>query len=187
MDLRPLEPKDLADWLAYFDGPAFADNKEWGGCYCRAYLFAGEGWDEACATRANREVMCGAVGRGEVDGILARDDGRVIGWIHMGPRARFTRGGLGSQSDAPSDLAAIVCLLVEASYRRKGVARALLQAACRTLGERGFSAVEAWPRSDETNLGTGELFHGPMALYASEGFTPVGSNEWITVMRRALP
>jgi ribosomal protein S18 acetylase RimI-like enzyme len=188
MHVQALRPADLSDWLAFFDGPGFADNPDWSSCYCRAFLVPDPaGWDDACASGANRAPMCDAVREGRVDGFLARDGGAVVGWIHTGPVTRFNLATrLRDAADREPDVAAIACLLVARAARRRGVARALVHAAVVALGDAGFARVRAWPRTDETDAADSTLFHGPRALYLAEGFVPVGERGHLTVMERRL-
>jgi GNAT superfamily N-acetyltransferase len=188
MDVRALRPTDLKDWLAFFDGPAFRDNHEWSTCYCRSYLIENpEGWDDACEGGGNRAPMCAAIEAGAVDGMLARVDGEVVGWIHMGPVTRFNFAArFHDRPDDETDVAGIVCLIVAKPMRRRGVATALLRGAIETLRDRGFRRVRAWPRTDESHDGEAELFHGPRALYVSEGFVPIRERGHLTVMERPL-
>ena len=85
-----------------------------------------------------------------------------------------------------SSVAEIVCLLVAPPMRRQGVATALLRGAIDALRNRGFRRVRAWPRTDESDPAAMSLFHGPRALYLSEGFVPVGERGHLTVMERPL-
>ncbi len=62
--------------------------------------------------------------------------------------------------------------------------RALLRAAIDELGGRGFRRVRAWPRTDESESAEMSLFHGPRALYLSEGFAPVRERGHLTVMEK---
>jgi GNAT superfamily N-acetyltransferase len=188
MDVRALRPTDLGDWLAFFDGPAFRDNPDWSSCYCRAYLIEDpEEWDGACAAGLNRAPMCAAIERGAVDGMLARVDGNVVGWIHMGPVTRFNFAArFHDRPDEEPDVAGIVCLLVAAPMRRRGVGQALLRGAIETLRDRGYRHVRAWPRTDESDTADMSLFHGPRALYLSEGFVPVRERGHLTVVERPL-
>jgi GNAT superfamily N-acetyltransferase len=188
MDVRALRPTDLEDWLAFFDGPAFRDNPEWSPCYCRSFVIENpDAWDAACDGGLNRAPMCVAIEKGAVDGMLARVDGRVVGWIHMGPVTRFNFSSrFHDRADDEPDVAGIVCLLVAKPMRRRGVATALLRGAIETLRDRGFRRVRAWPRTDESHDGEMDLFHGPRALYLSEGFVPKGERGHLTVMERPL-
>ena len=188
MDVRALRPTDLQDWLAFFDGPAFRDNHEWSTCYCRSFVIENpDSWDAACEGGLNRTPMCAAIEKGGIDGMLARVDGAVVGWIHMGPVTRFNfRARFHDRADDEPGVAGIVCLLVAKPMRRRGVAKALLRGAIETLRDRGFRRVRAWPRTDESHDGEMELFHGPRALYLSEGFVPIRERGHLTVMERPL-
>jgi GNAT superfamily N-acetyltransferase len=192
-----LRPELLDDWLAFFDGPAFADHPEWRGCYCRCFLFGAApdpvaAWERACASGENRSVMAERITAGQVDGLLARRDGEVLGWLHFGPVARFcsmmgttfksTPAEDGGRVGRP-DQAAIACFLVAAPARRSGVARAMLREALDELRRRGFRSVVAWGATQDEES-AGELFTGPIALYLSEGFEIVqGGRKRPTVLR----
>lgn len=173
-ELRRLEPSLLADWLAFFDGDAFSDNKDWGTCYCRCFVFGGggfEAWDAACAAPGvNREAMIAKIGAGEIDGLLAYRGGKVVGWTQYGPTSRF-HTPRGTLEPAEDGVASIVCFVVSPSHRRSGVARALLRGTCDDLARRGFRAVDA-RAATQPEPGDMHLFTGPMALYIAEGFVP---------------
>lgn len=186
-DVTPLDPAQADDWLAFFDGPAFADNRDWGGCYCRCFLAGGCGWEEwdaACASGENRGRMADDIRAGRIDGMLARRDGQVVGWLHMGPVGRF-QTPVGPAPVERPDVARIVCYVVAAEHRRTGVARALLRGACAELAARGFTSVEATCRADDEHPAM-ELFGGPAALYLSEGFEQIARSEGTSTVRRAL-
>jgi GNAT superfamily N-acetyltransferase len=187
LSFHALEPARLADWLAFFDGPAFADNPDWGTCYCRYFLFEGgkDAWEVACATPGvNRTAMTALVRAGSVDGLLAYDGDRVIGWVHFGPTSRFKASG-GALAPAEPDVASIVCFLVAAEHRRRGVARALLRAACDDLARRGFDSVDARPARD-TQAEAMNQFTGPLPLYLAEGFEVVAEAKVRVRVRRSL-
>jgi len=185
MDIRPFRPDLLDDWIAFFDGPAFADNPDWRGCWCRAYRFRGdmEAWDAACASGENRGAMIEAVRAGTVQGCLAYDGGRAVGWVQFGPRERFKGPYLG---DPVPGLGAIVCFVVAATHRRRGVARALSRGACAAMARAGLTVVEACPLRDEAAGPACEQFHGPRALYLSEGFSVHRDWKQFTVVRKLL-
>ena len=187
LSIDPLTPERLPEWLAFFDGTAFADNPDWGTCYCRVFLLGGggrEAWDRACATPGeNRAAMCDRILAGQVDGLLARRDGQVAGWTQFGPSSRF-HPPLGPLQPNDPGIASIVCFVVAPAHRRTGVARALLRAAVARLAEAGFSAVDARPRAAADDVA--EMFTGPLALYLSEGFVPQESANGRIRVRRSL-
>jgi len=202
LTVRPLTPALLPPWLRFFDGPAFADNPEWGSCYCRCFVFdaapasrdAGiDAWDAACAAGANRAPMIEKVRAGQVDGMLAMRGEEVVGWLHLGPAGRFvTAWGTtfrAKEGDDPrigaADQAAVVCFLVAPAHRGAGVGRVMLREGLAELGRRGFRSVLALGATAEEE-GVGHLFTGPLALYLSEGFEVVRPGAQRSMVWRAL-
>ena len=103
-ELRRLEPSLLADWLAFFDGDAFSDNKDWGTCYCRCFVFGGGGfdaWDAACAAPGvNRAAMVAKIGAGGGTGPLR---GRAVGPLLAVPLPRVAEQGSVGRAPAEHD------------------------------------------------------------------------------------
>ena len=196
-----LTPDHLAPWLAFFDGPAFADNPEWGGCYCRCFLMgvapepagAEALWDSACATGENRAAMAAEIAAGNVDGVLAFSGDTVVGWLHMGPVARFCAAWGPSFASAPgdrqpvaaADQAALVCFLVAAEHRRQGVGTAMLRAALHTLAQRGFRSVVAKAAGDAEGSAAHQ-FTGPLALFEAHDFQVIRAHPHRPLVWRAL-
>lgn len=187
MRIVPLDPGRADDWLAFFDGPAFADNPEWGPCYCRCYVYGGGGhdaWDASCAAKGeNRGVMEARIRAGTIDGLLAYEGDRVVGWLHFGPTERF-HSPIDALRPVEEGVASIVCFVISPEHRRQGIARALLREACAELGRRGFRAVDGRPEVEATNAA--DQFTGPLALYLAEGFTLVEPGEKRHRVRRVL-
>ena len=72
-----------------------------------------------------------------------------------------------------------------ATYRRKGIARALLDAACTGLREQGMTIAEANPRPNAQTPADNHF--GPLSLYLSSGFSVHREDEDGSVyVRRAL-
>lgn len=184
-----LTPDRLDEWLAFFDGPAFEDNPEWGTCYCRCLVFGAQGreaWEQACATAGlNRGIMADAIRAGTIDGVLARRDGETVGWLHFGPATRFS-SPIGTGWGAEPDAGAVVCFMVHRHHRGTGIARAMLEHACEELARRGFRRVNALAMRDDTAEAMHQ-FTGPLALYRSAGFEPTGEEVGTRVrLSRAL-
>ena len=98
------------------------------------------------------------------------------------PRAQRTRDLYPSLPDAPLP-AVITCIATTAEARGEGHARALIEAVCDDLTERGFTAVETYPeigaRPDATSAATPEF-------WLSIGFALAIDDERFPVMRRDL-
>lgn len=184
------------DWIAFFDGVAFTDNPVWAGCYCRVFEFphASEDWEAACGDGRNRAVMLGAAQAGAVHGFLAYDEDAPVGWCRAGGRGLYRGGHSGIRATDPADddrTLSVVCFVIAPSHRRRGLARALLEAAVESAGHDGYAAVEAYAlRELPTPSGVpaeAELFRGPRALFDKLGFESVAQTARYDIMRRALP
>jgi GNAT superfamily N-acetyltransferase len=117
------------------------------GCWCQAPRGRATGpGHEAGETR--RESLERQVrGDDPPPGLLAYVDGEVAGWIGFGPRAGMPR--LARSRTIPAvddrDIWSIVCFLIRVGYRRRGVAKALLDGVVALARERGAPGVEAYP------------------------------------------
>ena len=99
-------------------------------------------------------------------GMVAYEDGRPAGWVGFGPRARVQRlvrsRTIPKLDDVP--VWAIYCFTVRVGYRRKGIARALLDGAIAYAREHGAPALEAYP----VDTG-GRRIHGTAAYVGTVG------------------
>ena len=161
----PLERGLLGAWLDFFDGRAFADNPGWKHCYCTFYHKAGK---PGGSRITNRNLAIRMIKDGSMSGYLGLDEaGRVVAWCNANDRAAFARLDEAGAGDSAKVLA-IVCFLVEKSWRGRGLATALLSRIIADAGDAGFAAVEAYPSGDDsTEAGN---YHGPRALYEAAGF-----------------
>jgi GNAT superfamily N-acetyltransferase len=168
ISVHALTPERQQDWLRFFDHDAFADHPDWAFCYCYC-LHADtriKKWTEHTAEE-NRRAVIPLIEQRRLQGLLAYAQGQVIGWcqaaagknipaLHDEPGA--TDEGVGN----------IVCFVVAAPWRRKGVARLLLQAACELLKSQGMSHVQAYPVREAASAGA--MHYGPLKLYMDAGF-----------------
>lgn len=165
----PLTPRRLSDFLKFFDGSAFSDNPKWSSCYCQCFYedHAVVRWSERTAAQ-NRDLACERIQAGSVQGYLAYAGGAVVGWCNAAPRHLLHALDEEPTPDA-EHVGAIVCFLVEPSHRGRGVARQLLEAACDGLRRQGLRIVEANPRT--TGHSAADNHFGPLGLYLSAGFS----------------
>jgi GNAT superfamily N-acetyltransferase len=183
----PLDSSRLEDYLAFFDREAFTDNPEWAGCYCLFYHLPDPGW-EARTGAQNREGAAALIRSGGLQGWLAYDVSRPIGWCNTNAKERFARlAAENAQWGAavPGErVLSVVCFVVAPAYRGRGVARALLQEACTGAARAGYQWAEAYPRKVDRNAA--QAYHGPLALYLSEGFTKLRELDQFWIVRRDL-
>jgi len=187
--IQALTPERLDDFLAYFDGDAFAEgNTRWAGCTCYFYhtpADSAEAWVEACKNGSNRAGAAELIRRGQMHGYLAYADGRVVGWCHAAPRHTLPNLGraLGTQLDPGETVGSIVCFNIAAPYRRTGLAGRLLAAACAGFAHLGLSVAEAYPQKAPVSVLS---YHGPLVLYEAAGFSRAGELEHCWVYRKVL-
>jgi ribosomal protein S18 acetylase RimI-like enzyme len=171
ISVHPLDPSRLEHYLAFFDRDAFADNPEWASCYCMFYHIPDPDWDARTGAQ-NRETSAALIRSGSLRGFLAYDGRRPIGWCNANGKERFQRlaaeSSLWGAASPGEPVLAVVCFVVAAAYRGQGIARRLLQEACSAAAREGYHGVEAYPRKETRS--TAQAYHGPLALYQSEGF-----------------
>lgn len=105
-----------------------------------------------------------AVEAGDVEVLAARAEDQLLGVALLAYRLNVSAGGL---------FASVEDLYVRPEARRRGVGRALLQAADERCEERGISYVEAQVEEKEAEL-----------LYAAMGYEP---ETGVRVLSRSLP
>jgi GNAT superfamily N-acetyltransferase len=164
---------DRWDDLVTLFGPRGA----YDGCWCMFWRLRGA---EYAAGRGdgNQAGLEALVASGAEPGLLAYDNDRPVGWAAIAPRSEFGRI-LRSPTLRPRDdsddraVWSLNCFFVDRSARRRGVARALLRAAVEFAGERGATAVEAYPL--ERGADAASLYVGALDWFTAEGFVPVGA------------
>ncbi len=190
-----LTPSQRDDYLRFFDherGPAFADNPEWAKCYCHYYevpkALAWGAFDAA----ANRTAITARIDVGEMGGFLAYAGDGVVGWINAQPYPKL-RHACARLAINPPELdvpalaaAAIVCFVVDPAWRRRGVARALLDGALVSFAARGIRSVDAFPWKSEDSTKPGDHYHGSLPMFLAAGFAVLREDKSMTVVRKRL-
>lgn len=171
LSFHPLEPDRWDDLEALFGASG-----AYGGCWCMWWRQTRAEFD-ANRGEGNRRAFAALVEAGEVPGLLAYVDGEPAGWISIAPREKhgaLERSPVLKRLD-DEPVWSIVCLFVGRPWRGKGLARALVAAACDWARTRGARIVEAYPtvpRSD-ADLPPVSSYMGVPSLFESEGFTVV--------------
>jgi len=139
-------PASRASWEALADLFARRGGGDARFCWCLWWRIRAK--DFAASTpAANREALRRLVEDGPPPGLVALDGGRAIGWVGLGPRPdfeRIERSRVIPRTPGPTPWA-IVCFVVAADARGRGVATALLDAAVEHARASGATAVEGYP------------------------------------------
>jgi GNAT superfamily N-acetyltransferase len=190
-----LTPARRDDFLRFFDherGAAFGDNPGWAKCYCHYHHVPKAIEWSSLDGAANRKAMTARIDVAEMEGFLAYADGEVAGWLnaqpwHKLPHACARLAVAPPELDAPAhEAAAIVCFVVAPRWRRRGVARALLDGALACFAARGIRTVDAFPWKAGDSTAPADHYHGPLPLFLAAGFTPLREEKDLTVVRKRL-
>ncbi len=189
---RPAHAADAAALAAFFEA---ADSR----CYCRYFHFEGDKneWLARCALEPdeNRAEMQRALeaGRDDGHGVVAEDDGHVIGWAKIAPATAIPKAYAQRYYARLPVLQAdregvwlLACFLVHPRFRRTGASRALIRAAVTEARRRGARALEALPRRVAPPARDEELFTGSIEALESEGFVRAGGDPAYPVLRLDL-
>jgi hypothetical protein len=95
IEIRTLSPDLLNDFLNYFDNIAFADHREWSGCYCTHFHWDSSLEEEhqrlrrAGIMKTGRDYAIEFINSGTMQGYMAYLDNNVIGWCNSNNKSSF--------------------------------------------------------------------------------------------------
>lgn len=159
------------------------------GCWCMAYRRSALGSEERIAYMRNE---CGSE---PGPGVLAYVDGEPAGWCSVAPRSTY--GRLMKSRTIPfvddRDPWSVVCFVIRAGHRRRGLMHDLLEGALEHVRRNGGEVVEGYP----ADAGKGRIdvisgYVGTTRLFEAHGFekavktTGVSGGKPRWVMRREL-
>jgi len=182
--IKPLSPDLLDDYLNFFDNDAFADNPHWSACYCRCHHFNHKECDfDKVSAQENRIATIDLIKNGTLKGYLAFDNDKSIAWLNANHRDNYSAIPY-DKVDKNENIGSVICFIIAKDYRRKGIARMLLNTACDGFKQQGFDFAEGYPvinvEGDDKN------YHGPLELYLSEGFYKHATEGDTIVMRKII-
>lgn len=161
-------------------GPAFATNPQWAGCYCQFYLDRSDAQTpEANRAELNRQKACDRIAAGTMNGYLAYEGERAIGWLAANRGNNFKMVPPTSESTAR-----MLCFVIGGDHQGIGVATQLLNFAVEDLRKQGFAAVEAAPlASDEF---ASWAYRGKLSTFLKAGFQlgPMIDDKHVLVQRQ---
>jgi len=171
-DIHPVTPDRWGDLRTLF-GPTGA----YSNCWCTWWLLTNKDW-EAAGPQGRRKLIEQVVADGEVPGLLAYSHGEPVGWVAVGPRARYARM-MSPRSrvfrpldDEPSWV--INCFFIHKQWRGKGVATELLAAAIAHASVNGATRIDAYPKdTSRKKTANAELFVGSLQMFLAAGFDEI--------------
>jgi ribosomal protein S18 acetylase RimI-like enzyme len=171
----------LHDFLDFFDHRAFVEYPDWADCYCQHYLTPAKDHGGPTDTaQGNRDFACSRTESGEMDGYLAYEGNKLVAWCAAGSAELYP-----DFPESHEKLARILCFVVDPEYRGIGVSSSLLDFIIQDLGNRGFEAIEAYPKF--TAPDSFLSYRGTQGMFAKRGFEKIGQfNEHMLTMRKHL-
>ncbi len=193
--IRPLSPELLDDFLYFFDHVAFADHPEWQWCYCTFFHLGKqdeqrlEEESSRCTRDVLRNVAIDLINTGVMRGYLAYADGQVVGWCNASDKRGYKKlcenRDIWDGDDAKAPPVKVVtCFIVAPTFRRKGVAAALLNRVLQDAAAEGCQVLEAYPAAGE--LDCFGHYHGHPAMYEACGFKPYRQLDGYSIYRKTL-
>lgn len=172
LEIAPLTPERWDDLAALFGEGG--DPKT---CWCMYWRIRSRDWSFAnvAETRAGMQALV-SERRDPAPGLLASENGRVVGWVSVGPRDEYARLVSSRVRPKLDDVAvwSVVCFVVSHGARGRGVTRRLLEAATDYARAHGAPALEAYP----VDPGGGRVpaglgYTGLLSTFEAAGFTVV--------------
>jgi GNAT superfamily N-acetyltransferase len=185
IEVHPLTPGRWADFEALMGPSGGAE-----GCWCMLWRQSAAAYRDGQG-EDNRRAMAVRVRDGACPpGLLAYRDGAPAGWISVAPRAEFPRMAnsriVGPVDDRP--VWPVSCFFIKRGLRGKGIATALLTAACGFAASHGAEVIEGYPIDPlGKRYANAFAWTGLMRVFEKAGFTEVARrSEKRPVMRREL-
>ena len=171
LEIRPLTPNLLEDYLDFFDNVAFADHPEWVQCYCMHFHHQSK-WDDE-PHRSNRDRVIEHINAGAVQGYLAYSDGKVAGWCNANDKKNYAALKHNVkpeiwEANKGKKVKSVVCFLVAPEMRGKGIATKLLERACADAQADGYDFIEGYPPAGACDMYAAH--HGTVKLFEKFGF-----------------
>jgi GNAT superfamily N-acetyltransferase len=141
-------------------------------------------------SRTNRQLVGPArgeyvrtlCGRDEGPGVLAYDDGEVVGWAAVAPRSElpFARSRkIPNVDDLP--VWSVWCIRVRPGHRGRGISHHLLAGAVAYARSQGAPAVEGYPVDNQgEKVDTTMAYVGTRQLFEQAGFTRAADTQSVS-------
>jgi GNAT superfamily N-acetyltransferase len=113
-------------------------------------------------------------------GLLAYDEGVVVGWAAVAPRGELFAFRRGSRIPWPDErpVWSVFCFRVRGGHRRQGVAGALLAGAIEFAREHGAPALEGYPVDNGgARIDVAGGYVGTRSMFEKAGFTKVSDTD----------
>ncbi len=190
--IKKLTPALVDDYLHFFDTTPHDDEIEENKCYCECWCSVDHRVETDFSSPAKRRELAGQyVLKGMIQGYLAYQDSKVVGWCNANTKAeclnciswlRFMQSV--ESDDVNLKVKSIFCYVIAPEMRRKGIATKLLERVCMDAEADDFDIVESYPKKEFVSAARD--FMGPFSMYQKMGFTIYKELDHKFIMRKRL-
>jgi len=167
LDVKPVTPDQWNDLESLFGSRGAC-----GGCWCMWWRLNNKQFGKLKGG-GNRKALKALIDRGVQPGLIAYSGSEPIGWVAVAPRQTYERLA-NSKVLAPIDdvpVWSVVCFFIAKGFRRQGVSRELLAAACDFAQERGAEILEGYPIPEkEDSQPDPFIYTGMESIFEAQGF-----------------
>jgi GNAT superfamily N-acetyltransferase len=148
-------------------------------CWCQYFKLPGRAFDATDAAELASALRRQVRRADPTPGLVAYIGDEPAGWVSVEPRVDFPRllrsRVVVSGSDEERDDASvwsIPCFVVRRAFRRRGVSRALLEAAVDHARSAGARVIEGYPVDvdEHPDVSAATLYHGTRTAFEAAGF-----------------
>lgn len=194
IEIKKLTPDLAEDYVRFFDVTPHGDYTNENVCYYvtwrndNTYVGNGDHWYPTREERRERAIKY--VKDGSIQGYLAYQDDKIVGWCNASAGCQLGVATLRSwdwpieENRVDTKVKSIFCFAITPDVHRMGVATKLVERICRDAADDGFDFVEAYADKQFTNVLNG--MRGPLAMYEKCGFNISAEKDGKIVMRKAL-
>ncbi|HZY94192.1 MAG TPA: GNAT family N-acetyltransferase [Candidatus Bathyarchaeia archaeon] len=194
----------VEDYLGFFDQVYQNDpwlntrnNPWWGICYCGFFDDTRSEDERNNAPHAavkNRAMRAEMIRSGKANGLLAYVDGKVVGWCNAGPRTNYLNlHGYPGEINQNEPIGSILCFVVAAPFRGKGIGTALLNGAIDKFRGERLKVAEGYPRTIPADVNNPHNtppehlnYRGSLQMFLKAGFTIHRRLERHAIVRKKL-
>jgi ribosomal protein S18 acetylase RimI-like enzyme len=184
ISIKPLSPDLLHDYLSLFDNMIFTENPDWQKCYCYSFHFTGP--DETWKKENNREAVSKLISKNELHGYLAFEGDTPVGWCNANKRKNYQRLKQTYEilDEDQENVLSVVCFLIHTDFRKKGIARLLLERVIKDYSGSKYQFIEAYPAKGSSSCEYN--YKGPLSLYEKFDFKIIKEFENYSIVRKKL-
>jgi GNAT superfamily N-acetyltransferase len=154
------------------------------GCWCTHFRLPPAVRRENNRER-NKDHIKARIEAGPPPGLLAFEDGKVVGWMQIGPRADVPEWNNQGRGSAPLDAAdaqdagvwAISCFYVRPKARGRGLTHRLVEGGIAFARGKGARLVEACPMDLSKDSRSISLYVGSSRVFEKAGFERVAERK----------